>query len=427
AVGRRPVQNLRDKKDLQRQEKDISKDLNGMWNMHTAKAKDIRLSSTFVDFKADVDTEGFVSASASSAAAAGSYDLEIETLAKSQITQSTGYASATASIGNGTILIDHNGTTYAATGSTLQEMADSINAMVDGNGDDAPIRAQVLDTGEGANPFKLVITSDDPGTANAFTVTAADTEMDAFVAGLTDTAATDARFTLDGISITRSTNQVSDLITGVTINLLGADATTPSTTRTKLTISADTEATSGKVKELVDQYNEIVDFLEGQSNVDSEGNADGALFGDSTLRSVRSKIRTIMGSVVDTGSNSYQMLANIGIKSETSGRLTFTQSDFEAALVQDEDAVKSIFTKAGTGIAIRLSSELELFTDSIDGLIKARTDGIDRITARLNTSIEQAERRLEKFEEALTARFANLEITMSQLQSQGSSIQGALR
>ena len=121
------------------------------------------------------------------------------------------------------------------------------------------------------------------------------------------------------------------------------------------------------------------------------------------------------------------MLANIGIKSETSGRLTFTQSDFEAALVQDEDAVKSIFTKAGTGIAIRLSSELELFTDSIDGLIKARTDGIDRITARLNTSIEQAERRLEKFEEALTARFANLEITMSQLQSQGSSIQGALR
>ena len=76
----------------------------------------------------------------------------------------------------------------------------------------------------------------------------------------------------------------------------------------------------------------------------------------------------------------------------------------------------------GTGIIAELESKLELYTDSVDGLIKARTDGFDRLIKQTQDRIDQGERRLVAYERQLETRYANLETLLGQLQSQGSSV-----
>ena len=88
----------------------------------------------------------------------------------------------------------------------------------------------------------------------------------------------------------------------------------------------------------------------------------------------------------------------------------------------DEDAVTAIFSDATNGIAKRLEDQIDIYTDSVDGLIKTRTDGFDRRIKQTKDRIEDAERRLTLYEQRLTQKYANLETLMTRLQGQGSSI-----
>ena len=155
-----------------------------------------------------------------------------------------------------------------------------------------------------------------------------------------------------------------------------------------------------------------------------EGGARNPLFGDFTLRSIRTQLRQIVGSMVDNGDgdDSYNQLSLIGIKSDTDGRLTFTQSDFETALNADSSAVKDLFSFGSVGIAERIYTTIDGFTDSVDGLIKARTDSFDDRIRRMDRQIEQKELRLEQFEERQRQRFAALEAPIGQLQAQGDAL-----
>ncbi len=428
AVEQRPIQAFQRKKSLLSTQKNLFGDVEQMLKDLVEKSKDIRQSTNFLDYKATSDDENTLTATASSSAASGSYDIRVVSLAKSQVKASTGDASATSQDyegGNTLIFSSNNGTEYvslSAGNKSLTDIANEVNAA------DIGVRAQVIDTGSDTDPFQLVFTSREPGTDNQFNVSTdlTGTSLEGLIneiEGNEITAGTDAVVELDGIQISRSSNQINNLIPGVTLDLIGAHSDTEPNATTRVTVTTDTEATSEKVKEFVDKYNEIVDFIEAQSVVNEDGEAQSELFGDVTLRSIRSTLRSIVGSTVDeAGSETFTMFAQIGISSDTEGRLTFTQSEFEAALIEDEDAVKAIFTNEDSGIANRIFSELDVFTDSIDGLIKARTDGIDRMSKQIDQNIERAERRLEQMELSLTQRYANLEVLINQLQGQGSAV-----
>ena len=292
------------------------------------------------------------------------------------------------------------------------------------------MRAEVIDTGasnpDPAERYQLVIRGDNPGTENAFTITYDDggTGFEDLITKLNDplTAipAKDAHVKVNGIDIFRSTNAISDLFGGVTLDL---KATTTPPATVSITVATDGEETSTKVKELVDAYNAVVDFFDTQNALDEEGKAKSPLFGDTTMRSIRSGMRNIIGgSVLGTGNEAFQLLSQIGIKSDTKGKLEFNQSAFEEALAEDESAVTALFADSTNGIAARLEDQLDLYTDSVDGLLKTRNDGFDRRIKDTTNRIDDAERRLVVYQQQLTAKYANLETLLSRLQSQGSSV-----
>jgi flagellar hook-associated protein 2 len=439
SIERRPIAALEQKKTSLGKQKSLFGDLRGLLSKLETAAKTLKTTTGFLARKATSDKEEIVTASAGSSAAAGTYNLRVISLAKAQVNASAGSASPTASLGApGTLQIDIGGATHLiAVGGvvngvteppTLERIAAAINAADDAN--QVGVRAEVVDTGNtangGANRYQLVVRSEQTGSAGAFTISFDDGDP-AFQTVVNSvgsnrlTQGTDAQVQLNGgVVVSRSSNTISDLITGVTLELKSEASPTQNVS---ITVANDATATTKKVQDFVDAYNKVVDFLADQNQLDPEGKAKGPLFGDSTLRSLRSGLRTITGSLVSTtGNSAYQMLSQIGVKADTAGKLTLTAADLETAMAADEDAVAAVFTAPTNGIAGRIIDQIDVYTDSVDGLIKNRTDTFDRQTKDATNRITQAERRLTSFEKQLELKYANLEQLMGRLQSQGSSL-----
>lgn len=434
AVEERPIFALERTKTSLGKQKGLFGNLSTLLDKLSDAAKALETTSNFLQMKATSNNEDILTASASSTATPGNYGVKVWELAKGQI-NSAGAASASTAIANSTspvsFSIDIGGTThFISANNDLNSIASAINS--DAGLTEDGVRAEVVDTGSGnpdpAERYQLVIRSDNPGTDNTFTIAYDDggTGFADLITNLnTDvTAATDSHIEVNGIQIYRSTNTISDLFGGVTFDLNSAAPRVGGIPEeVTITVATDGEETSTKVKELVDAYNAVVDFFEAQNSVDEEGTAKSPIFGDTTMRSMRSSLRSIVGgSVLGTGNEAFQLLSQIGISSDTKGKLEFNQSKFEEALAEDENSVSALFSNTAGGIAGRLEDQIDLYTDSVDGLLKTRNDGFDRRIKEATNRIEDAERRLVRFRDALTVKYANLEVLLSRLQGQGSSV-----
>jgi flagellar hook-associated protein 2 len=426
AVERRPIQQLETKKTSLNKSKSLFGDLDGLLDKLQSAAKSLKTTSDFLKMQVASDDEDILTATATSAAAPGTHRIEVLALAKAQIHATSGSASSSASIGGGDFTIDVGGHTLIieTPDTSLDGLAAAINAEAETQG--ANLRAEVVDTGgAAATRYQLVVRSTETGAENGFTISAAtgDPGFTAVVNSLrtgVKSAATDAHALVNGIDVFRSTNSMTGAIAGVTLDLKSIPDPAKEVT---ITVSTDATETAKKVQEFVDAYNKVVDFFTEQNVLDAEGKAKSPLFGDVTLRSIRSNLRNVLGSQVATsGNEKYELLSQLGIKADTQGKLTFTQSKLEEALADDENAVAAVFTDATNGIAGKLETAIDLYTDSVDGLLKARTDGFDRQVKQTQRRIEDSERRLELYQKQLEAKYANLESLLTRLQGQGSSI-----
>ena len=426
AVEQRPIAQLETRRSNFQRQRSLLGDFEDLLSTLQEKADAIGQSDNFLAFSASSDDETVFTASAGSSALAGVYDIEVQTLASNEIRGSLGAAdSNTTTYGTGTLTVNVGGTTTYINiegGSTGNNTLDGIAAAI--NSSDAQVNAQVIDTGNGATPFQLVLTSEVDGSGGAVTLgadgaSAALQTLVGEVNGNTIRSAADAEFKLNGVSVRRTTNSVSDLIQGVTLELR---STNPANQTSRLTIATDTEQTSGSVQEFVDAYNAVIDFVDNQNVVGEGGTASGPLFGDSTLRTVRSSLRDIVGRSASGADPSFSLLSQVGLDTDREGNLTFDSAEFAEKLTGNEDAVRALFTDASFGVATQIESRIDDFTDSVDGLFKARTDGFDRLIRDTNSQIERSERRLEQLEQQLTQRYANLEITLSRLQGQGGTL-----
>lgn len=426
AIEQRPITQLEAKKTLLGRQKGLFGDLDGLLDKLTTASQKLKTTSSFLSMKAASDNEDILTASASSTATPGTHTIEVLQLARAQLNNTSGSASPTAGFGTYgefKLLVDGKEHVIAIGNPTLQSIADAINDQAGES-----VTAEIVDTGAPTNPYQLVVRATETGTENAFSFTDVTGDL-AFQTLMLDLQgnqrdAEDAHITLNGINIYRSSNSITGALDGVTLDLKSATPAVPGPVEeVTVTIGTDAEEIGKKVQDFVDAYNEVVDFFAAQNVLDEEGQAKSELFGDSTLRSMRSSLRGIVGGAVrTTGNEAYQLFSQIGIQSDRDGKLTFTQSKLEEALADDEAAVSAIFTDATNGIAKRLEEQIKVYTDSVDGLIKTRLDGFDRRIKQTNDRIDQAERRLEQYEKQLETRYANLESLLARLQGQGSSI-----
>jgi flagellar hook-associated protein 2 len=433
AVERRPISQLETKKTSLNKQKSLYGDLSGLLGKLNSAAKALKTTTDFLTMKAVSDDETVLRASAGSSATPGTYSVRVLKLAQAQVNASPGTASATSSLGAGSaeLILDVGGNQWPVSlnDPTPTTIAAAINDLADR--EDIGVRAEVVDTGNtasgGANRYQLIVRATETGNAGAFSLSFGEgsTQFQTYVNSLGGNRITqgqDAELLLNsgpggvgGITVFRSSNQISDLWNGITLDLLSVPTPNKDVT---ITVSTDTEAVGKKMTDFVDAYNKVVDFFTSQSALDSEGKAQSPLFGDQTLRSMRSTLRTTLGaSVDDSGNLAYQLLSQVGISSDTAGKLTFNKAKFDAALADDEQAVAAFFTNAE-----RLTGQIDVYTDSVDGLIKSRSETFDRQVKQTQSRIDQSERRLTQYQKQLEAKYANLESLLTRLQGQGSSV-----
>ncbi len=281
---------------LQTQEKPIQTQISALGDIQSALSS---LQSTLSGLS-DVQTlaqrsvttspSGTVSATVTNAAAAGTYNLTNIQLAQAQSLISTGFTSANSSLGAGSIVIQTGSspavTVNIASGQdTLTGIADAINQA------NAGVQATVIYDG---SSYYLSLTGENTGTAGAYTVTgsgglAGFSYSPGASSGLTELqAATDASFSLNGIPITSSSNTVTGVVPGLTLNLTASGAATVTVTQD---VSALDQAASG----LVSALNKVLQTINQYSSY-SSSSGSGALLGDVGLQVLRSSLLDAIAS-----------------------------------------------------------------------------------------------------------------------------------
>jgi flagellar hook-associated protein 2 len=162
-------------------------------------------------------------------------------------------------------------------------------------------------------------------------------------------AAQPAEFTLDGISLTRNTNDISDVLSGVTFDLLQA---TPSGTSLNVSIGVDTTQISSAVQTLVTDYNTFRDEVIAQSATNSDGTASSSaiLFGDSTMRDVMTQLEQALGSTVGSMS-----MADLGLSFNSSNELQLDTGTLSTVLSTNLSGVTTLLAAQTTTSSSQLS------------------------------------------------------------------------
>jgi len=219
----------------------------------------------------------------------------------------------------------------------------NVTASITGEG-----KLSVVDNTPGASPLTFKIATKNSGGSDDGTLkfdsdgdlgSAASVRKRQLVAGA------DASLTVDGVTVTRTDNTIDDILDGVTIDLLKADAGTTVT----LNIGRDTDAIIEKINDFVSSYNTISSYIHTQTSYDeTENEPGGVLFADGTLASVRSDLTSILiGSVWGVDAD-YATMGLVGISVDQEGQLSVDTSKLSGYLETNFNDVRKLFATDGT-------------------------------------------------------------------------------
>ena len=371
------------------------------------------------------DTTRFT-ATASSKAAAGSYDVEVIRLASAhRLASAPHLTGASTEIGYGSLEItvgeDSFDVEIPQDANTLEDIRDAINSASDNTG----VQATLLTGTEGT---RLILTSRKTGAEHAIKVVASggdgglaalNYDPDGVMNLVEKEQALDASLKISGFPVSSSTNAVDDAIEGVTINLLKAEEGKEFT----LDIAFDSASVTTRIQTFVTEYNNMQAQLTKLGNYDAATKTAGPLLGDSLLRSVQQDMRNGLTNPVSGLSGDYTALASIGITTTASGTLELDTAKLSKALADDPDAVAHLFGSEN-GVAARLYAQVDARLssgsdlDSRNTTLKRQMDDISREKEALALRMEQVEARYRKQFTALDSLLSQLQSTSSYLSQQ---------
>jgi flagellar hook-associated protein 2 len=395
-----------------------------------------------------------VTGTASLAAFKQNMRIEIDDLAQAEVQRftHTGVDDSVASADT-TISIEVRGTTHnieIKAGDTFKDLRDKINAARIG------VTAAVFDSGDGTGePARLTITDNKVGDEDSVNTTA---NVNVNFTGLLGTLATqdddtnpqtatrfivkaqNASIKINGDTIVRSSNTISDVIPGVTLNLLEeTDVGEPVT----INVTESTKDAATKVKQMVDRYNEAVKALKVAVAYDPAAQQQGPTAGNSTLRNVLSRLQSeFMASVsqIPNSSSSIRSLSDLGVKSSfnaqdpaSNGLLTFDESKFNGLLNTNFDDVVQFFEgleadgQTYDGFAVGMGRVMDSFTTGATGSINAKLTSIDSELGRIGKEKIDRLERLSRKEERLRGQFARLEGQLARLNGQQSTLNQSIQ
>ncbi len=291
----------------------------------------------------DVTADTVVSVDVDSGTQVGTYDLVVQQIAKANKVSSDVVASSTTALGYDGVFslgVEDGDTVDISVTSdmSLADIAELINNQADSTG----VQATVLQVSD--SEFQLLLTA----TATGKTITATTSSGDDVLSelGIIDSegafaneiqAAQSAIIELDGVEITRDSNDISDVLDGVTFHLY---STTPDDTSVSVQIAQDLTDIQTAIQDFVTSYNALKDFIIAQNATASDGTADSSavLFGDATLRSVSQAVENDLNLMVSSYS-----LADLGITFDVDNKLEIDSTLLASALNNNIDKVEDLF------------------------------------------------------------------------------------
>ncbi len=368
--------------------------------------KDLNKASNLQAQKATMSQEGLMTVTSNGKASSGQYNFFVEQLAQSHQVGLSLDSETTPLPTDGVFSLTVKGKSVdidlatLPAGSTVKDLVSHINNAKDNPG----VKATLVRTDGKVN---MVLTSKDSGEENAITVNYSGDASSSFgvaVANKTEiTKAQDARLQMGGnnpLTITSASNKIENVVDGLTLQLTKAQKSGDAPLQ--VTVEQDKEAVTGSLKKFVDSYNELVDELAKMTSSDPK--APGALSSDSGVRSLKS---ALANSVRDLPNG--LSLSSLGIKTDKTGKLSFSETDFNKALEKDPELLGKALM-GDDGLLKRMSTSLDPYTKR-DGALKGRKSGLEASEKRVNERMEALDRRMN----SAYKRYLNQFTTMNQM------------
>jgi flagellar hook-associated protein 2 len=371
----------------------------------------IRNSSTAVAVEAGAGAQG------------GQYALSISRLATSEARSSSAFADATASLNGGTDL-DLTITLGAggARSETLTGVTDTPAGIVSAiNEAGLGLQARIVDTGAASDPLRIVV-SGALGEEGSFTLTPS---AGALNFSTQDRAAADAEFVLNGLTYLRPTNDVTDVLPGVTLTLQQvASDQSFSLEETSLVAEA-------ALRDLVDAYNLAQATLANLTDPDGAGESAGVLQGDSVIGLVQRSLRELVTGASNTPSGDFNRLLDFGIQSDRNGQLVIDEgvfaqrvrSEFSAltTLLTADTNRQSLFSADPAGLAGEALKSLDEMLKARGPLLGATSRLQDRIGEQEDALLD-LEDRMAKVYDRYLAQFTAMETLIEQMNGLSDSL-----
>ena len=345
--------------------------------------------------------------------------------------------SASATTGAGTAYGSYTGTflagystgaassgSVAATQTIAATNPTDIVKEINGNAPLSGVKAQLVYSG---SDYKIVL-SGKTGAANTFSLTDSTAKVVGFDTANTSQAATDATFKINGVSFTRSSNQVGDALTGVTLNLKAVATTSIDLTR-------DNSGLKSKVQDVVTAYNEAMSMLnvlsDPKSTVETYG---GALVGDSMVRTVREQLRTLMFTDSSTSASSSKIknVRDLGISIDMVGTMTLDNAKLTDALTNRFDQVVTAMTGNMNDLGEYSTANAGIAGDASRALTKLlKASGpVKTISTNATTQNKKYQEDLTKLQtrmDALLLRYQKQFANMDSLVGSNNSLKASLK
>lgn len=322
---------------------------------------------------------------------------------------------------------------------TLKDIVTAINNA------DPGVRATIINDGAGANPYRLSLVSDQSGLDGRFIIDSGDFDLGfrtleegqnaRIFYGSSDPA--------NGVLISSSSNTISGVIDGVTIDLKNT-----SEDPVNLAITTDTTSIESKIATLVSTFNSVIERIDYQSRYDEDTEARGPLLGDGTALALRDRMFSALRANNDGFSDTFNRLAQVGLAVGDGGKLVFDSAKFRDAYAQDPEAVKELFTRRdikpkeddpdGDGIVVnnpdavtefealgvipQLEELANNYVTSIGGVLQNRSNALNDQIAQQQSRIEYLQASLDRKRDTLQKQFLAMEQAIGAFQTQGSAL-----
>jgi flagellar hook-associated protein 2 len=400
-------------------------------------ANALALPTAFQAASATVTGSG-VSATITGTPASANYLVNVTSLAQAQSVASGAVADPTATIGTGTLTIQPGAWSAGNAGFTASAAA-PITITIDSTNDSLSGIASAINTAAAgtvnasvvtdATGSRLVLSSANTGAANGFSVAATGAlSQFSFAAGAqtmtSEQTAANASFSVNGLALTSTTNTVSSVISGVTLNLNLPNSTS------QIQVGTDPKAVTDSVNGFISAYNSFITLTNKLTSYDSTANSSSVLTGDSATRNMVGSLQSILGSQWSTTGTGPSYLAQIGVSVNTDGTLALDSTKFQGALSANASGVAAMFTTAtGTGAAQGFAVQMANAVQQIEGSNGALGSAQANLQAQvvyMNNQQASMQASLAQTQAALTQEYSALNAEISAAQAQQASLTNQL-